>query len=114
MSEWVLQDVFKATPAFRHVILRYFNVAGADPDGRLGQSTPDATHLIKVACQTALGQRERLAILGTDYPTPDGTGVRDYVHVSFASGKSDLFFGQSAQKTFCRVDRVWNVWISMS
>jgi UDP-glucose 4-epimerase len=82
ISEWVLQDVSKATPAFGHVILRYFNVAGADPDGRVGQSTPDATHLIKVACQTALGQREHLSIFGTDYPTPDGTGIRDYIHVS--------------------------------
>ncbi|WP_027369290.1 UDP-glucose 4-epimerase GalE [Desulfovermiculus halophilus] len=82
MSEWVLQDVSRATPEFKHVILRYFNVAGADPDGRLGQSTPNATHLIKVACQTALGQRENLDLFGTDYPTPDGTGVRDYIHVT--------------------------------
>ncbi len=82
MSEWVLRDVSQACPEFKHVILRYFNVAGADPQGRLGQSTPDATHLIKVACQTALGQREQLSIFGTDYPTPDGTGVRDYIHVA--------------------------------
>ena len=82
MSEWVLQDVSRACPDFRHVILRYFNVAGADPLGRIGQSTPAATHLIKVACQTALGQRERLEIFGTDYPTPDGTGIRDYIHVA--------------------------------
>jgi UDP-glucose 4-epimerase len=82
MSEWVLQDVSKANPDFNHVILRYFNVAGADPQGRLGQCTPQATHLIKVACQTALGQRDVLSIFGTDYPTPDGTGVRDYIHVS--------------------------------
>ena len=82
MSEWVLQDVSAAMPDFRHIILRYFNVAGADPQLRLGQSTPEATHLIKVACQTALGQRESLSIFGTDYPTPDGTGIRDYIHVS--------------------------------
>ncbi|MDZ7761970.1 MAG: UDP-glucose 4-epimerase GalE [Desulfovermiculus sp.] len=82
MSEWVIQDVSRAHPDFNHVILRYFNVAGADPEGRLGQCTPEATHLIKVACQTALGQRDALSIFGTDYPTPDGTGVRDYIHVS--------------------------------
>ena len=82
MSEWVLQDVSRAFPDFRHVILRYFNVAGADPLGRIGQSTPEATHLIKVACQTALGHRDQLKIFGTDYPTPDGTGIRDYIHVT--------------------------------
>jgi UDP-glucose 4-epimerase len=62
--------------------LRYFNVAGADPKGRTGQSTPRATHLIKRACQAALGRVEALDIFGTDYPTKDGTGVRDYIHVS--------------------------------
>ncbi|MCF8039658.1 MAG: UDP-glucose 4-epimerase GalE, partial [Desulfohalobiaceae bacterium] len=82
MSEWVLQDASRACPSFRHVILRYFNVAGADPGGRIGQSTPDATHLIKVASQTALGQRDALHIFGTDYPTRDGTGIRDYIHVT--------------------------------
>jgi len=82
MSEWILDDTSRAYPDFQHVILRYFNVAGADPQGRLGQCTPDATHLIKVACQTALGQRDLLSIFGTDYPTADGTGVRDYIHVS--------------------------------
>jgi UDP-glucose 4-epimerase len=63
-------------------VLRYFNVAGADPKGRTGQSTPGATHLIKVAVQTALGQRDRLDVFGTDYPTPDGTCIRDYIHVT--------------------------------
>ena len=63
-------------------ILRYFNVAGADPEGRTGQSTPRATHLIKRACQVATGQVPHLTIFGTDYDTPDGTGVRDYIHVS--------------------------------
>jgi UDP-glucose 4-epimerase len=64
------------------VILRYFNVAGADPQNRTGQSSPTATHLIKVAAETALGQRPKLEIFGTDYPTPDGTCIRDYIHVS--------------------------------
>ena len=81
MTEWMLADT-----AFAHDltygVLRYFNVAGADPQKRSGQSTPLATHLIKVACQTALGQREKMDIFGTDYPTPDGTCVRDYIHVT--------------------------------
>jgi UDP-glucose 4-epimerase len=64
------------------VALRYFNVAGADPKGRSGQSTPRATHLIKVACQTALGQRPSMDVFGTDYDTPDGTCLRDYIHIS--------------------------------
>ena len=66
----------------RYVALRYFNVAGADPKGRSGQSTPRATHLIKRACQAALGRAPFLGIFGTDYPTPDGTGIRDYIHVA--------------------------------
>ena len=65
----------------RYVALRYFNVAGADPSGRIGQSTPEATHLIKVACEHAVGRRPGIAIFGTDYDTPDGTCVRDYIHV---------------------------------
>lgn len=81
MTEWILQDAAKAH-GIRHGILRYFNVAGADPKGRTGQSTPRATHLIKRACEVATGRAERLTIFGTDYPTPDGTGVRDYIHVS--------------------------------
>lgn len=80
MSERMLSDVCAAGP-MRHVTLRYFNVAGCDPRGRIGQSTPDATLLIKVACETAIGRRPHLSIFGTDYPTPDGTGVRDYIHV---------------------------------
>jgi UDP-glucose 4-epimerase len=63
-------------------VLRYFNVAGADPEGRTGQSTPQATHLIKVACQAATGQRDGMSVFGTDYPTRDGTCVRDFIHVS--------------------------------
>ena len=63
------------------MVLRYFNVAGSDPEGRIGQSTPDATLLIKVAAELALGKRDALYVFGTDYPTRDGTGVRDYIHV---------------------------------
>jgi UDP-glucose 4-epimerase len=81
MTEWMLADSAQAY-GLRYVALRYFNVAGADPQGRTGQSTPRATHLIKVACQTALGQRDRLEIFGRDYDTPDGTCIRDYIHVS--------------------------------
>lgn len=80
MSEWMLRDTANAH-AMNYVALRYFNVAGADPLARIGQRTPDATHLIKIACQTALGQRPQAAIYGTDYPTPDGTGIRDYIHI---------------------------------
>jgi UDP-glucose 4-epimerase len=80
MSEWMLRDVSSAT-ALRHVVLRYFNVAGSDPDGRIGQSTRAATLLVKVACEVAVGKRPYLSVFGTDYPTPDGTGVRDYIHV---------------------------------
>ena len=81
MTEWILEDAARAG-SFGYVILRYFNVAGADLKGRTGQSTPQATHLIKRACQVALGRHSHLGIYGTDYPTPDGTGVRDYIHVS--------------------------------
>ncbi|WOF73879.1 UDP-glucose 4-epimerase GalE [Parvibaculaceae bacterium PLY_AMNH_Bact1] len=81
MSEWMLQDV-AAAHDLTYVVLRYFNVAGADPAGRSGQSTKDATHLIKVAVQAALGVRDHVKIFGDDYATPDGTGVRDYIHVS--------------------------------
>lgn len=81
MSEQMLADS-GAAYGLRYVALRYFNVAGADPHGRLGQSTPGATHLIKVAIETALGHRSHMNIFGSDYATPDGTCVRDYVHVS--------------------------------
>ena len=80
MSEWMLRDVAAAT-SLRYVALRYFNVAGGDPGGRLGQSTRKATHLVKVACEAALGKRPHVSIFGTDYATSDGTGVRDYIHV---------------------------------
>jgi UDP-glucose 4-epimerase len=81
MTEWMLRDSHAAY-GLQYVALRYFNVAGADPRGRSGQSTPRATHLIKVACQTALGQRDHLDVYGSDYETPDGTCLRDYIHVS--------------------------------
>ncbi len=103
MTEVMLADAARAHD-FRYVALRYFNVAGADPQGRSGQSTPRATHLIKVACETALGQRPHMDVFGTDYPTHDGTCVRDYIHVSDlirahvaaldylrSGGKSDVF-----------------------
>lgn len=103
MTEVMLSDASKAHD-FNYVALRYFNVAGADPKGRAGQSTPRATHLIKVACETAFGKRERMSVFGTDYDTPDGTCVRDYIHVTDLvrahmmalghlrrGGKSDVF-----------------------
>lgn len=81
MAELMLRDAAVAHD-LRYVALRYFNVAGADPGGRSGQTSPRATHLIKVACEAALGAREGVEIFGDDYPTPDGTGVRDYIHVA--------------------------------
>ncbi|MEJ2516370.1 MAG: UDP-glucose 4-epimerase GalE, partial [Gammaproteobacteria bacterium] len=80
MSEWMLRDL-AAAGGPSYVALRYFNVAGSDPEGRIGQSTPRATLLTKVACEVATGRREKLMIFGTDYDTLDGTGVRDYIHV---------------------------------
>ena len=80
MTEWMLRDL-AAAGGPSYVALRYFNVAGCDPSGTIGQSTPKATLLVKVACEAATGRRPDLAIYGTDYPTPDGTGVRDYIHV---------------------------------
>jgi UDP-glucose 4-epimerase len=103
MTEIMLADTARAHD-FKYVALRYFNVAGADSQGRSGQSTPRATHLIKVACETALGKRGHMDVFGTDYPTPDGTCIRDYIHVTDlisahaaalsylrAGGKSDIF-----------------------
>ena len=81
MTEAMLKDVAAAHP-MNFCALRYFNVAGADPQGRSGQSTAGATHLIKVAVEAALGKRELVGVFGTDFDTPDGTGVRDYIHVS--------------------------------
>ena len=103
MTELMMRDAAVAHD-FRYVALRYFNVAGADPAGRSGQSTPRATHLIKVACETALGKRSHMQVFGTDYPTPDGTCIRDFIHVKDLArahvaalkhlrggGKSDVF-----------------------
>ncbi|NTU50505.1 MAG: UDP-glucose 4-epimerase GalE, partial [Desulfobulbaceae bacterium] len=91
MTEWMLEDTANSfttsAPSrnqqkqFRYVALRYFNVAGASLDGTLGQATPEATHLIKVACEAACGKRNHIEIFGTNYPTPDGTCIRDYIHV---------------------------------
>ena len=103
MTEMMLADTAYAHD-FNYVALRYFNVAGADPLGRCGQSTPEATHLIKVACEAAIGKRDRLAVFGRDYDTTDGTCIRDYIHVADLAkahrlalsylregGKSDVF-----------------------
>jgi UDP-glucose 4-epimerase len=95
MTEMMLTDAARAHE-LSYVVLRYFNVAGADPLGRSGQSTPRATHLIKVACEAALGKRGYLEVFGTDYPTPDGTCVRDYIQVS------DLARAHSAALAYLR------------
>ena len=97
MSEIMLHDA-GAAHGLRFVILRYFNVAGADPKLRTGQSSPAATHLIKVACEAALGKRPKIDVFGTDYPTPDGTCIRDYIHVS------DLARAHSAALAYLRRD----------
>jgi UDP-glucose 4-epimerase len=80
MTEWMLRDL-AAAGGPSYVALRYFNVAGCEPTGTIGQSTPKATLLVKVACEAAVGTRPGVSIFGTDYPTPDGTGLRDYIHV---------------------------------
>jgi len=80
MSEWMLRDVAAVNP-LRYVALRYFNVGGSHPGGKIGQATPGATLLTKVACEAMVGKRPHVSLFGTDYPTPDGTGVRDYLHV---------------------------------
>ncbi len=126
MTEIMLADTGRAHN-LRYVALRYFNVAGADPQGRSGQSTPRATHLIKVACETALRQRTHMEVFGTDYDTPDGTCVRDYIHVRDlarahmaalaylrAGGSSDIFNcgyskGYSVLQVIDAVKRVSNV-----
>jgi UDP-glucose 4-epimerase len=95
MSEILLHDTARAH-AMRFVVLRYFNVAGADPKMRTGQATPQATHLIKVTSETVLGQREKMNVFGTDYPTPDGTCIRDYIHVT------DLVRAHSAALAYLR------------
>jgi UDP-glucose 4-epimerase len=79
-SEWLIRD-YSAASSLRYVILRYFNVAGAEPSGKLGQMSKNASHLIRIACDAALKRRSEVQIFGTDFPTPDGTGIRDYIHV---------------------------------
>ena len=81
MTEWMLEDMAIANPHFNYVALRYFNVAGAAVDGKLGQCSPFSTHLIKITCETALGKRKTMTVFGDDYDTPDGTCIRDYIHV---------------------------------
>ena len=85
MSEWMLRDAAAAS-GLRYVALRYFNVAGSDPQGRIGQATRGATLLVKVACEAMVGKRPYVSVYGSDYPTPDGTGVRDYIHVADIAG----------------------------
>ncbi|MBI4968883.1 MAG: UDP-glucose 4-epimerase GalE [Rhodospirillales bacterium] len=80
-AEWLIEDAASAWD-LNYVVLRYFNVAGADPQGRSGQCGPESTHLLRIACETALGKRPGMEIFGTDYPTADGTALRDYIHVS--------------------------------
>ncbi len=127
MTEHMLADTAFAHP-INYCALRYFNVAGADPEGRTGQSTAGATHLIKVAVEAALGKRDHVSVFGTDYDTPDGTGVRDYIHVSDLAaahvlaldklveepGKSHIMnagysSGFSVQQVLDAVDRVTNL-----
>lgn len=113
MTEWMLRDAAAATP-LRYVALRYFNVAGADPQGRTGQSTPKATHLIKVACEAALGLRERITVFGEDYETPDGTCVRDFIHVAdlaaaHVEALDHLLAGGSSQILNCGYGRGFSV-----
>jgi UDP-glucose 4-epimerase len=123
MSEWMLRDLAVASD-MRYVALRYFNVAGCDPQTRIGQSTPKATLLIKVACEAAVGKRPSISMFGTDYPTPDGTGIRDYIHVEDLAdahlkaltylrngGSSDIFnvgygHGYSVREVLAMVEKV--------
>ena len=93
MTEWMLADA-SAAHGFTYSALRYFNVSGADPRGRTGQSTPGATHLIKVACETALGKRNSMQVFGNDYQTPDGSCVRDFIHVSDLAAAHRLALGR--------------------
>lgn len=118
MTEWILRDVAAAQETvgqpFRYIALRYFNVAGARADGRLGQATPTATHLIKVACEAACGLRDHVAIFGTDYDTPDGTCIRDYIHVedlatAHLAALSYLDNGGTSQALNCGYGRGYSV-----
>jgi UDP-glucose 4-epimerase len=113
MTEWILEDVARASK-LKYAILRYFNVAGADPAGRSGQSFPNATHLVKVAVQTALGIHPFMQVFGTDYPTPDGTCVRDYIQVTdlaraHSSALSHLRSGGESVVCNCGYQRGYSV-----
>lgn len=113
MSEKMLQDLGAASP-MRHVIFRYFNVAGSDPDCRIGQSTKNATLLVKVAAEVALGKRDQLYVYGTDFPTADGTGIRDYIHVTdlaFAHLSALDYLNQGGESTLvnCGYGRGYSV-----
>jgi len=113
MTEIMLRDASHAHD-LHHVVLRYFNVAGADPQLRTGQSTPQATHLIKVAVQTALGLRPKMDVFGTDYPTPDGTCIRDYIHVTdlvraHSAALAHLRAGGSSRTLNCGYGRGFSV-----
>jgi UDP-glucose 4-epimerase len=103
MNEMILHDIAATSSTMKYVILRYFNVAGADPQGKIGQNYPNATHLIKVAAETACGLRPQIQIYGTDYPTPDGTCIRDYIHVTdLASAHLEAlnYLDQNPSETF--------------
>jgi UDP-glucose 4-epimerase len=113
MTETMLRDTAAATD-LRYIALRYFNVAGADPQGRSGQSTPEATHLIKAACETICGIRDSISIFGDDYDTPDGTGVRDYIHVTdlaeaHVAALDYLMAGGSSEVMNCGYGRGYSV-----
>jgi len=113
MSEQMLVDACTAH-GFGHVILRYFNVAGADPQGRSGQATPGATHLLKVACEAALGKRSTVPLFGDDYPTADGTCIRDFIHVSdladaHVKALQHLIAGESSLTLNCGYGRGFSV-----
>lgn len=98
MDEYIIRDTAKAHN-LNYVILRYFNVAGADLGGRIGQRSPNATHLIKVACEVAVGKREVITIFGTDYPTKDGTAIRDYIHVDDLAAAHVLAYEKCSRGT---------------
>lgn len=82
MTEWMMEDLSNSKKDFNYAAIRYFNVCGADPEGEIGQAFPEPFHLINIACETATGKREKMSIFGTDYPTEDGSCVRDYIHVT--------------------------------
>ena len=127
MTEWMLEDMSFAYPEFNFVALRYFNVAGANVDGKIGQSTPNATHLLKIASETACGKRDEMNIFGTDYETRDGTCIRDYIHVDdlaqahidavnylFNGGKSEIMncgygHGFTVKEVIAALKKVTNI-----